>query len=286
MTWVRLDDDFCEHPKVVGMGDLAPLAGWQFVCILAYCNRYLTDGHIAEVKARALVPWSHIGIVVRGRGSDYTVSEEPDGEFLCSALVEAGLLQDCETHRACWLVHDFLDYQPSKAQIEAEREANRTRAARARHARTNGVTNGRTNGVTNGVTAPVIRSTRTRPVPLIEVPNGTSHVVFELWRVETKRPLARLTTKRARLLRDRLKDGYDEDYLCDTVRGVARDPWVERPRFNDLTDILKSGESVEKFHDLWVNGPPVMAAKPLTENPVDRRIRESFSHLTHNGDRP
>lgn len=43
MTWVRLDDEFGEHPKIAALSDSA-LA--LFVTGLAYCNRNLTDGFI------------------------------------------------------------------------------------------------------------------------------------------------------------------------------------------------------------------------------------------------
>ncbi len=43
MPWVRLDDSFPEHPKVLEAGGEA---GWLHVCALAYCNRNTTDGLI------------------------------------------------------------------------------------------------------------------------------------------------------------------------------------------------------------------------------------------------
>jgi hypothetical protein len=43
MSWLKIDDQFPNHPKVVKAG---PLAGWLFVCGLAYCGQYLTDGFI------------------------------------------------------------------------------------------------------------------------------------------------------------------------------------------------------------------------------------------------
>jgi len=66
-------------------------------------------------------------------------------------LVEAGLWEAIEDG---WQLHDFLDYQPSKAQVTADRKktAERQKRWRERHAETrdNGVSNGRSNGVTNG----------------------------------------------------------------------------------------------------------------------------------------
>lgn len=51
MVWVRLADDFTDHPKVIAAG---PLAGWMYVCALTYANRYLTDGFIPAGQVRRL----------------------------------------------------------------------------------------------------------------------------------------------------------------------------------------------------------------------------------------
>lgn len=66
-------------------------------------------------------------------------------------LVDAGLWEAVEEG---WELHDFLDYQPSKAQVTADRKktAERQRRWRERHSETrdDSVSNGRSNGVTNG----------------------------------------------------------------------------------------------------------------------------------------
>lgn len=43
MSWLKIDDQFPDHPKIVEAG---PLASWLHVCGMAYCARYLTDGFI------------------------------------------------------------------------------------------------------------------------------------------------------------------------------------------------------------------------------------------------
>ena len=35
MPWVKLDENFPDHRKLAELGDLAPLAGWLFICGLA-----------------------------------------------------------------------------------------------------------------------------------------------------------------------------------------------------------------------------------------------------------
>jgi 5-methylcytosine-specific restriction endonuclease McrA len=74
MTWVRLDDQFTDHPKIVQAG---PLAGWLFVCGLGYAARYLTDGSIPAAQVRRL-------------------ADVEDAEPLAARLVAAGLWEPVE----------------------------------------------------------------------------------------------------------------------------------------------------------------------------------------------
>ena len=55
------------------------------------------------------------------------------------ALVGAGLWEAVD---GGWKIHDYLDYNPSHAQQEADRAASRKRQAMFRERRRNGVTNG------------------------------------------------------------------------------------------------------------------------------------------------
>jgi hypothetical protein len=51
MTWVKIDDGFADHPKVIEAG---PMASWLFLCGLTYCSRQLTDGFIPAGQLRRL----------------------------------------------------------------------------------------------------------------------------------------------------------------------------------------------------------------------------------------
>lgn len=175
-------------------------------------------------------------------------------------LVDAGLWEPIENG---WLIHNFAGRQSKE---EARRETNRLRQQRHRQ----------------NVTLPVTRVTRldkSRVDKSRESPKGDTRVegvVFELWRVATGHPQAKLTAQRLRAVRGRLREGYVEGDLTDAVRGVALDPWPERVNHNDLAVILRDGAHLEKFRDMWRNPRPVLA---LSENPLDRRIRESFRNL-------
>lgn len=109
MPWVRIDENFADHPKVERVG---PLAAWLHVAALCYSSRHLTDGHIPKAKAVRL-------------------AEIPDPAEHVSALLSEGIWVDNGTD---YIIHDFLDYQPSRESVLAERSAARDRMAKRRSA--------------------------------------------------------------------------------------------------------------------------------------------------------
>lgn len=162
MVWVRLADDFVDHPKVVEAG---PLASWLYVCGLSYSNRYATDGFIPSGQVRRL-------------------ADVREPEALTRKLVEVRLWEPVQ---GGYRIHDYAEYQPSSAEVKRDREATSKRQAefrRRRYEARNAARNGHSNGVTNGVSnaqelpfpdAPVTRESQppgpgpvpdpSRPVP-------------------------------------------------------------------------------------------------------------------------
>ncbi len=151
MVWTKLDDGFPDNPKLLrAIAKAGDVAGWLWVCGINYCNRHLTDGFIqAEVIPR---------ILVHKRPLD-----------VAAALVASG----------CWdvadggyQVHDFLDHNPSRADVEASREATRKRVQEYRGRRLQNERDGNaavTSDVTrySGVSTPVVRA----PSPLLSDPD-------------------------------------------------------------------------------------------------------------------
>jgi hypothetical protein len=111
-TWIKLHDNFWENPKVINAGEDAALL---YVQGLSYCSRNLTDGAILTGALRYL-------------------TARKDARTLARILVREGLWTETPTG---WLVHDYLKHQRSRAQIEAEREKARIRAAASRGVRAN-----------------------------------------------------------------------------------------------------------------------------------------------------
>jgi len=127
MGWLRVDDAFTDHPKIAGLSDRAFRAHVEG---LVYCARYLTDGQIPRAKAP---------------------SARVTGE-----LERAGLWSS--TKRG-FVIHDFLDYNPSKAETLDKRAAKSMAGAKGAAARWHG-------GVEWQTDAPPSHSTLDAPVPV------------------------------------------------------------------------------------------------------------------------
>ena len=110
MTWLRLDDVFPEHPKVATLSDAAFRAHVQG---MAYCAQHLTDGFIPARKAKEIAGDSLAELTRKSRyGEPLWVLS--DGEYE---------------------VHDYLAYNPSRADVEATREQMSERGKKGADAR-------------------------------------------------------------------------------------------------------------------------------------------------------
>ena len=135
MPWVRLDESFADHPKVERVG---PLAAWLHVTALCYSARHLTDGRIPKAKAVRL-------------------ADIPDPAEHVAALLSEGMWVEEPDH---YVIHDYLDYQPSRESVLAERSAARERMAKKRSAARSPEVRPNTNG-SHGRSSP----SPSRPVP-------------------------------------------------------------------------------------------------------------------------
>ena len=137
MPWVKLEDRFPSHRKVALLSDRAFRLHVSAIC---WCAENLTDGRVSD---RELPLVAHI------RGIKATAKQ----------LEDAGLWDRVE---GGWEIHDYLDYNPSREQVTAERKKNAERQERVRQRKngkptppTDGDRNGRSNGVTrDGETQP------------------------------------------------------------------------------------------------------------------------------------
>ena len=116
MAWVRLDDHMDEHDKVLALEADGPEAMWMLARALMLCNRKETDGYMPAAALARI-------------GSDHGPAKR---RRLVARLVEVGFLHEpghrcpsCPQPPDGWQVHDYPDYQPTRAKLEADREQRR-----------------------------------------------------------------------------------------------------------------------------------------------------------------
>lgn len=119
MTWARLDDRLDEHDKVEALLErdelegLAALGLW--VLTLTTSARRLTEGRVSDRVIRGLAP--------------------EHGQRLAQTLCDLGLYDKADTG---WVLHDYLDYNPSRTEVLKRREE------RAESGRRGGLRSGQT----------------------------------------------------------------------------------------------------------------------------------------------
>lgn len=122
MVWVRIDENFAQHPKVLRAG---PLGMAMQIAALCYCNRHMTDGFVPKQIAKGLLDLDGLGMRMSGNGL-MGAGLDAEWHLVVEDLVEAGLWDEVD---GGWQIHDYLDFQPSRQQIqrvsETRREAGR-----------------------------------------------------------------------------------------------------------------------------------------------------------------
>jgi hypothetical protein len=105
VSWCKVDDQFADHPKFVGLSNDA-VAMW--VRGLAYCNRHMTDGRIPADAAPALAKHKKPHAIAR-------------------ELIAARLWNETP---GAYLVHDFLAL--NEARVDRERKLAEAKARKER----------------------------------------------------------------------------------------------------------------------------------------------------------
>lgn len=114
LTWARFDCDMWDNPKIRRLLDSR--SGWRAVVLW---QRSIMHGVAHATEGRV----------------DYTLLKALGGtRWQATQLVEAGLWEDWPEDEA-WVVHDFLRYQQTPAQVEARRESISAQQSARAHAR-------------------------------------------------------------------------------------------------------------------------------------------------------
>lgn len=110
MAWAKLDDQFAEHPRIIGLSAKAFRLHVSSICLAA---RKLTDGHVSSHDAKLL----HAVARTNRRHTD--------------ELIQAGVWTT--NGDGGYVIRDYLDYNPPAEQVKEKRRAEkeRLRAIRA-----------------------------------------------------------------------------------------------------------------------------------------------------------
>lgn len=99
MSWANFDDNYTDHPKVSALSDGAFRLHTSGI---VYCARYLTDGLVPKQQVAKLTPnyrAAHLKELLKGPDPLWTT----DGNH--------------------FYIHDYLEWNSSKAEIQALHEA-------------------------------------------------------------------------------------------------------------------------------------------------------------------
>lgn len=112
MAYAKFDDGFADHPKV---RDLSDAAYRLHSAGIIHCARWLTDGHVTA---------SVVGDLLRRSTPKRRASALQE-------LLERGLWRELMPD-ALYEIHDYLDWNDSRAKVEARRRKNAERLAKWR----------------------------------------------------------------------------------------------------------------------------------------------------------
>jgi hypothetical protein len=107
MAWAKFDDRYDDNRKIKRAWRLCPAAVGLHVMASTYSSRHGTDGIVDLAWLEEKIP------------------QPKQLKKTIDVLVEAGLFDVLDGES--FAIHDFLEYNPSKAQVEREREWDRRR---------------------------------------------------------------------------------------------------------------------------------------------------------------
>lgn len=223
--WVKIDDQFPDHPKVVAAG---PAAAWMYICGLCYCNRMLTDGFIPLEQVDKLLPHTQ----------DRPIEEF--GRALAAKLCRMGLWDEADRKGlAGFRIHDYLDFQPSRKQVLTERARGASRQQRfkaKRNGKGNAVSNRHGNAEGNAVTNEPVTPA---PYPVSRIPKE------EEKRPEVGQPRVELEPVESIRWFDKVYAAYpNKDRKMDANRAwvtLAPDVATSAAMLNDIQGRVKAG---------------------------------------------
>jgi hypothetical protein len=260
MPWVKLDDQWIDHPKIISAGRDARD---MWLASLTYCAKHLTDGYFPTNLLPTLAVMAGVDVA--------------NCQALATVLLDVGLW---EADGNQYMVHDYLDYNPTKEQVQinhaARSEAGRAGGlAKASKTLANGLANGLAKSWQNSAPSPSPSpSPRERDIPTgaenapvvpstfeqwregyrkADNPSGQAYTnILERW--ATLFPTRPHPTENNKALREkatrRLKDDdFLKNWDAALVRMTRADPWVFEKAWFTLNWFLANDENWRKCYD-------------------------------------
>lgn len=116
MTWTKIDDQLHAHPKVQMAWQACRASLGLHLLALSHAGAYLTDGHVSETFVNAQLP------------------KAAERRKAIEALVSAGLWD--QWPEGGWVIHDYLEFNESRADVTSRRRADSNRKRRGTGAKT------------------------------------------------------------------------------------------------------------------------------------------------------
>lgn len=243
MPWAKLDDQFGFNPKVIAAGKDGKLA---YVMALTYSASQLTDGFIQD----AALPMIAV------------MAETEDMQTTAARLVKVGLWERVE---GGYVIHDYLDYNPSAEETKTKREAAARRQAewRAKHRdKGNGRYASESNAVSNGVTN-ASRNTAPSPSPSPSPSTAAAPRAREESLMSTLDAHGVMASEAAYGQRSALWEKYQNPRLFDAtlehIVGTGKHPTVNYARAI-LERCARDGCAPGEFPDRSNGHPPARAS--------------------------
>jgi hypothetical protein len=260
MTWIKIDDSFPNHPKVIGLSDKAFRIHITGLC---YCGTYLTDGFIPMT---AVAKWA-----------------DENMEVIVS-LVVAGLWREDVSNNG-FRIHDYLAHQTSKQQVEDKRGALRERQKRYRDKSKSDNTNESAYDWDNAVTNAEVTSTeyRTQNTEYI----NTEDINTELsTSYGAKSPRVKSAKDAVTRISDKLADARANGINAWNLSRLVEDEWDVLHNANDIggcialtawyvselqsrqltqTEIARIGQMTKRFGRIALLAIDEAASKDLTD---------------------
>ncbi len=140
MPWVKIDDHFTDHPKIHLVGAIGIALQVRMLC---FCSRNLTDGRFT---LKAVEPaCADVQAIEYEMTQGHADTIAGVTRKWVERMVEAGIWE--EMGGGEYVIHDYSQYQPSKAQIleqralNAQKQASHRRRSQDSHPGSNPVTN-------------------------------------------------------------------------------------------------------------------------------------------------